>query len=207
MPTITTPTAALHGAASLLPFAARGRDAKITPIISGVAVSVTGGEFTAIATDRYVVGELRVDTDARDLDPVVLPPDLLTAYAKTAPRTGDAVLTTTDGPTWEQVVTITTDTSGHTSAPITGTIPAVSRLLEDDLAELYGTALLNPAHLELLGKIRDPRTGKRTRDTIRIGRNGTDTGSPKPSPLAARITFGEYRYRFLIQPHLDLDHQ
>lgn len=196
--TATVPASAMHAAASLTVFAARGKDATMTPILGGVAVSVAGGTFLAVATDRYMVGEYRTELehDADELPAVLIPSELLTTFAKQAPRFGVVTITNDDG-----LLTIEHASGAIRGAAVKGNIPPVSRLFPTETHPLPATTTLNMDALAVVAKVKHPEGVKPL-----LPRNNVWTfsgsGDTDRSPILIERTFGaEHAFRVLIQPN------
>lgn len=195
--TATVPAAALHAAASLTVFAASGKEATMSPVLGGVAVSVQDGEFTAVSTDRYMVGEYRttLDSDAETFPTVLISTATLAQYAKGAPRTGYVTLTHDD-----DTHTLTVEFNGNTlrGYVIEGNIPPVGRLFSEP-QELHGAPRLNPVFLAKLAKVKHPGTGKLD------GRNNTwafERLAGDNAPMYLSLDFdATHRFRALLQPN------
>jgi hypothetical protein len=198
--TATVPASAMHAAASLTVFAASGKDATMSPILAGVAVSVAGGTFLAVSTDRYMIGEYRteLDSDAETFPAALIPSATLAAYAKGAPRTGYVTMTHDD-----ETHTLTLEFNGNTlrGYVIEGNIPPVGRLFSEP-QELHGAPRLNPTFLAKLAKVKHPGTGKldAKNDMWTFERLA---GERAPMYLSAEFD-NVHKFRALLQPAMPL---
>ncbi len=232
--TITLPATVLAGIAQLAVFTPQKKsDADMTPIIAQVEVTLTAGtdedrlDLTAIATDRYVVGEYRTTVDTEALSALstgesfsfLIPAATLKSlklggtdvrFSADWTITIDAVDRTEHYSAQYTEATVTIQgplrsVVGHASG---GNYPRVNRLMPApgaDLEPLSPVYALNVANIARIATVRDPQGLKTpTADESAWKLHGTGTtASGKPMPVLWTHDYGNgHAYRVLQQPNL-----
>lgn len=205
--TATVPASAIHATASLVPFAASGRDANMSPTIGTVALSFAGQEFHAVATDRYVVGDYAVTLPEEfggELPQVMVTAPDIAAIVKRLDRNGTVTLRHDEE---ARTLVIEHATGAMTVQLFHGNYPPVSRLFTEQGPMHEGTIMLNVEFLAKLAKFKHPGTGKAFSGVQpwEFGQTPDTYGSGKPTPVYASATLDSiHRFRALIQPNLKL---
>jgi hypothetical protein len=216
----------LRSIASLTAFASRE---DVTPVITGVRLSVEEGRIIAQATDRYRVAELSLPlpikpTDREDaftaeeevnggaaFEAITIPAAFLARVIKSLPRkpllrgATIALIVTAEG----MGVTVRDRIHGFESSErtIIGNYPPVGRLFPKSLDEVKAFYLpvgLNAAFLASLDKLSLPTDiGSRGAKlyTMRTWESEI-TGSTKPRPVLFTREDGDVTLRAMIQPNL-----
>jgi hypothetical protein len=204
--TVTVTAAHITAAADLLTFAATGSSAQMSPVISGVAVTVSNGQITLTATDRFTCGEYTgvIEDSTAEIPLLILPPDLLKTFVKSLPKTRGAAVTL-EHDTDKHTVTLRHETAQQTAPVISGNYPAISRLYPETVDELSGVLLLNPHYLARLTKLRSPLTGAADKSAAWAFSGGAATSESgiARNPIMATITYAvdQHTFRVLVQPN------
>ena len=179
MSTITLTPASLAQIANLAAFAAS--DA-VTPVLTGIAVSVAGGEVRAVATDRYAVARyVGQAPEFEELPQTVLPTAFLTTVAKAA-RGAFQVHLTVDGST----VTADWGDGSVSASVIEGNYPPVDRLMTDHADDIPASMTLSPTLLARLAKLRGPGAGIKGIVNFALSADGTNLRADG-GPYSVRI--------------------
>lgn len=177
-----------------------------TPILTAISVTVEGNKLTAIATDRYIVGEIGFELDDfYATEPFTI--QLSSTDWQTVAKLKSSADITVEGAT----VTVQ---AGHTEMrliQVSGNFPPVARLLpEDHETEGLPVVALNLDFLTRIAKLRTPfgiSEGTRCKgQPWKFQAKPTDSGKPGPVLLTqGKRATGSDTVRALIQPNLILD--
>lgn len=205
-PTAIRSIATLHHAT---PVGKAAREA--TPILTAIHLTVTPERWTAIATDRYIVGEVTgemgdfVHTLPDEGITLQLASTDMVDLAKRVKREGTPVQITADSGV------VTAESAGGLTLAsyrtVAGHFPPVARMFPTDESSFgaHEMVAFAPDFLTRLGKIQSPadiNTPPRDRDRA-LKFRFTSNGSGKPGPALVTGTYDGFRG--MIQPRLILN--
>lgn len=191
--------------ASIASLAACASTDSITPVISGIELSVAPGVIRAAATNRYVVGTVEFVSESVTSEfSTLLPVKPLKQFVAASKLTGrfntDVERITIN--VEDNVITFSDLNTGSTltTSALHGNFPPVAKLfpeISEDAAEVapYGISAKLLATLSKIDVIGDSEPAWQVQHT---------TGTGKPAPVLYYNEGNGRSYRFLIQPRLKL---
>lgn len=198
MATVSLTPETLQYVANLSAFVSKDR---YTPILSGVAVTVSGGKITAIATDRYAIAQYKGETAKKgELPRVVIPAKLLTTAAEGSKVAAKVRLTHNET---DNTITFDWGYGSASDSAIAGDFPPLEQVFtfdESDWGGIPGGTVLNPVLLAPLSSL--TRASRRVADRLILFEfHGQINAKAHPNKLRPIRATGD-GYTVLIQPNL-----